>query len=462
LATDPIRLAGGPSHRAAGERAAELFEQHGRMVYGLCRMLLRDPVEADDATQATFVSAFRSLLGGATVRDPAAWLSTIARNECRGRSHARMREPLPLLENDVGHARSPHEEVKQRIAVTEIREAIAELPEKQREAVVLRDLYGLRYDEVGAALGLSRPSVEALLFRARRRLRVSLKPLAGGALAVPLAVREGIAQALPGVASSAAAPGALAGGVTASAAGGGLLAKLTAAPVAAKLAAVVAVGAAGSAGVVGAERVARHDVAPPAARQAPLVVATHPHASPGSNRAGREAKGDDVGPATVSLAVGGGAAAAGVHGTGGGTAGAGAGGGHGGGDADGRDASAEKRGGEETSRPGNEGREADEVEKESSKSSGGTGEHSGPSVVSGTTRTEAVEDHPSGGDDHSGDAAGEGTTAALDRSEGGDSTEDPETETPEGGGSSGSSSSDDGGEHEDAPEAHPEETEPPA
>ncbi len=254
MATDPIRLAGGPHERAAGEHVAELFQEHGRVVYGLCRMLLRDPVEADDATQATFVSAFKALLGGGAVREPAAWLATIARNECRGRAHARMREPLPLLDSDLGHAHGPHEEVNRRLAVEEIREAIAELPEKQREAVVLRDLYGLRYDEVGAALGLSRPSVEALLFRGRRRLRVSLKPLASGVLAVPLAVREGIAQALPGFGASAAGTGALAGGVTASAAGGGLIAKIAAAPVAAKLAAAaVAVGAAGSAGVVGAE-----------------------------------------------------------------------------------------------------------------------------------------------------------------------------------------------------------------
>ena len=51
------------------------------------------------------------------------------------------------------------------------RGALAELPERQRQAVVLRYLYGLRYGEVATALGLSRPATEALLFRARRALR---------------------------------------------------------------------------------------------------------------------------------------------------------------------------------------------------------------------------------------------------------------------------------------------------
>ncbi len=203
MAVDPIRSAGDPQTRVAGAQTAELFEEHSRMVYGLCRALLRDPDDADDATQATFVSAYRSLLGGGVVREPAAWLATIARNECTARGHARMREPLPLLDADLRHTQGPEDELERRAVIEELQKAIAELPEKQREAVVLRDLYGLRYTEVGAALGMSVASVESLLFRARRSLRVSLKPLASGALTVPIAVREGIAQALPAFATAA-------------------------------------------------------------------------------------------------------------------------------------------------------------------------------------------------------------------------------------------------------------------
>jgi hypothetical protein len=91
-----------------------------------------------------------------------------------------MREPLPLLESDLGHADGPETELERQALIAELQQAIATLPEKQREAVVLRDLYGLHYTEVGAALGISVASVESLLFRARRSLRVSLKPLASG------------------------------------------------------------------------------------------------------------------------------------------------------------------------------------------------------------------------------------------------------------------------------------------
>jgi RNA polymerase sigma factor (sigma-70 family) len=231
-------------------QTAELFEEHGRMVYGLCRALLRDPDDADDATQVTFISAYKSLLGGNQVREPAAWLATIARNECTARARARMREPLPLVDADLGHTQGPESELDRRAVVEELQQAISELPEKQREAVVLRDLYGLQYTEVSAALGMSVASVESLLFRARRSLRVSLKPLASGVLAVPVAVREGIAQALPGFTTGGAAEGGAASGVV----GLGLLAKFTGVPAAVKIAAgVVAITATGSVAVVGAE-----------------------------------------------------------------------------------------------------------------------------------------------------------------------------------------------------------------
>ncbi len=261
MAVDPLRGAGDPQQRVAGDRTHELFEAHARMVYGLCRALLRDPHEAEDATQATFISAYGSLLRGGSVREPAAWLATIARNECATRARARMREPLPLLESDLGHSPEPQTELDRHAVVEGLQEAIADLPERQREAVVLRDLYGLGYAEVGAALGMSVASVESLLFRARRTLRTRLRPLSGGALAVPFGVREAIAQALPAFSSSTS----LGGGSASGAVGIGLLSKLAGGPAAVKAAAGVAAAiAAGSLAVTGVERGAskrHHDVA---------------------------------------------------------------------------------------------------------------------------------------------------------------------------------------------------------
>ena len=71
------------------------------MVYGVCRAMLRDVHEAEDATQQVFLSAHKAHLEGAVVRDPAAWLVAIARNECRARITAGMRRPLPVADEDL-------------------------------------------------------------------------------------------------------------------------------------------------------------------------------------------------------------------------------------------------------------------------------------------------------------------------------------------------------------------------
>jgi RNA polymerase sigma factor (sigma-70 family) len=89
---------GRPASGAAGLSAGELFVEHGRMIFGLCRLLLRDPVDAEDAVQQVFLAAHRSVAAGSPPRDPAAWLAAIARNECRAGIRARMRAPLELPE----------------------------------------------------------------------------------------------------------------------------------------------------------------------------------------------------------------------------------------------------------------------------------------------------------------------------------------------------------------------------
>ena len=60
---------------------SEAFDERGRTVQrGLCRLLLREYAEAEDAAQQTFLSAYGALLRGSEPRHPAAWLATIARS----------------------------------------------------------------------------------------------------------------------------------------------------------------------------------------------------------------------------------------------------------------------------------------------------------------------------------------------------------------------------------------------
>lgn len=163
---------GDPTASQSGALATDLFEQHSKMVLAVCRIVLRDPVEAEDAMQQTFVSAYRSILAGSEPSRPAPWLAAIARNECLDRIRARNREPL--AEQTAGRAPGAPDALNAAIAREDLHtlgRTIRELPTQQREALLLHEFHGLPYRDVAAAIGVSESAIASLLFRARSRLR---------------------------------------------------------------------------------------------------------------------------------------------------------------------------------------------------------------------------------------------------------------------------------------------------
>lgn len=173
---ESLSVASRPSPGAARARTEELYTHYARTVGGLCRGLLRNRTEAEDATQQVFLSAHRALLNGSDPREPAAWLATIARNECWSRVSSRMREPLPSDDVDVDSALpDPLAEAIRRADLAALWRAIEELPRQQRDALLMREFGGLSYDELAVALAVTAPAVESLLFRARRELRTKLR-----------------------------------------------------------------------------------------------------------------------------------------------------------------------------------------------------------------------------------------------------------------------------------------------
>ena len=228
------RERGATRRKSADQRVGALFDEFAPMVLAVCRYQLRDPQAAEDAAQETFLSAHRSLLGGTRPRDPAAWLATIARNQChRARRTAR---PAPLDEETAVSLVDPADVVADRADLSDVAGAIAELPDRQREALVLREFCGLSYEQVAAAMSVSGAAVDSLLSRARRRLVEQLGDLprvAQGVLVVPASLREELSRAISGPDAAGAAAGAGVGGAA-------TIAGLGSAPVAAKVAATSA------------------------------------------------------------------------------------------------------------------------------------------------------------------------------------------------------------------------------
>lgn len=170
-AVSAVRLE--PSASKAAER---LFQQHSGWIYGYCLRHLRSPEEAEDALQATYLNACRSLKRGFVPRTDSAWLLTVAHNVCISRlrssgRRARLEWPqdAEVLEDMVA---APARAADELIGLPE---ALATLPEQQRRAILLREWQGLSYREVADELGLTQSAVETLIFRARRSLAAALE-----------------------------------------------------------------------------------------------------------------------------------------------------------------------------------------------------------------------------------------------------------------------------------------------
>jgi RNA polymerase sigma factor (sigma-70 family) len=188
---------------AVSAYVGELFAEHRRMVLGLSRLLLRDQAEAEDAAQQVFLSAHQAVLRGSPPRDPTPWLAAITRNECRARIRARMREPLalPELPSDLP---DPLASAIRAADLQAVWAALGELPWRQRRALVLRELGGLSYSELGRALGVSQSAVESLLFRARQHVRALLAGANARLAALPVALKAGGAAVSVGVVATGA------------------------------------------------------------------------------------------------------------------------------------------------------------------------------------------------------------------------------------------------------------------
>jgi RNA polymerase sigma factor (sigma-70 family) len=154
--------------RRGNELAFEVtFERHGAVILGFCRHMLGSAEEAEDAVQHTFASAWRDLQSGDERKIALKpWLFTIARNRCL--SMLRSRREAHELPELAGAGLS--DEVERRAELRELLRDIAELPEEQREALLLSEAGDLAHSEVAGVLGCEVPHVKSLVFRARSSL----------------------------------------------------------------------------------------------------------------------------------------------------------------------------------------------------------------------------------------------------------------------------------------------------
>src|ERR687887_151727 len=141
-------------------RATDLYERYASRIFGYCLHRLGSREETEDAVQTTFLNAFRSLSRGVVPESESAWLFKIADNVCLSRHRASFRRRRVEAPADL---RAGEELIP-------LEGALADMPETQRRALLLREWQGLSYREIAAELEVSQSAVETLIFRARRSL----------------------------------------------------------------------------------------------------------------------------------------------------------------------------------------------------------------------------------------------------------------------------------------------------
>jgi len=172
--TDPA-----PTERPPLPTDAELrsiVDRHAAAIYRVALSVVRDPALADDVVQETLVKAWRRGPVGEDGDIPTAWLIRVARNTAISLLRSRREE---LREPEAVPERPDQTEVPRavegRLQLELLWTAMSELDEDARALIVLREVDGLRYDEIAQSLDLPLPTVKTRLFRARNQLKDALK-----------------------------------------------------------------------------------------------------------------------------------------------------------------------------------------------------------------------------------------------------------------------------------------------
>ena len=168
--------------RAGDTNAFEaLVTAYQKQIYNLTLRYVSSPEDAADLTQEAFLRAFRSLSSFRGDSRFSVWMYRLTTNICidflrsRGRGSASSltveNEDEDIEELDVPDERfEPQKELERRELRRAVREGLQTLSEDAREIVILRELEGLSYAEIGERLGLEAGTVKSRLFRARKAL----------------------------------------------------------------------------------------------------------------------------------------------------------------------------------------------------------------------------------------------------------------------------------------------------
>ncbi len=163
----------------------DLVRTHEKTVYNLALRMTGNPQDAEDMAQEAFLKAYRSLPDFRGESKFSVWLYRIVSNVCLDHLRKQSRRPASSLtrEDEDGEeqqlevpdeSQSPERLLEQKLTREAVQRGLAELPEEQRQILLLREIRGMSYEEIAETLGLEAGTVKSRIFRARKRLSAFL------------------------------------------------------------------------------------------------------------------------------------------------------------------------------------------------------------------------------------------------------------------------------------------------
>ncbi|MDQ3742276.1 MAG: sigma-70 family RNA polymerase sigma factor, partial [Actinomycetota bacterium] len=178
--------------RAGDDRAFErLYTRYHRRIASYIQGMVHDHARAEDIAQDVFMSALRRMRETDRAIAFKPWVYEIAKNACIDQFRRARRAEEVSMDADEGLGSAdygrlvsagptPDVAVDHKQQIDHLRGAFGGLSETHHEILVMRELEGLSYREIGEKLGMTRPAVESTLFRARRRLTEEYDQLVTG------------------------------------------------------------------------------------------------------------------------------------------------------------------------------------------------------------------------------------------------------------------------------------------
>jgi len=174
------------------KRAFELLvTKYQRRISRLLSRMIRDPTDIEDVAQEAFIKAYRALPNFRGESAFYTWLYRIAINTAKNHFAAQGRRAPTVVANDfedqengedagrMSETATPDSLYQSKQVGLAVNRAIDQLPPDLRTAIVLRELEGLSYDEIAAAMNCPVGTVRSRIFRAREAIAQELRPLLG-------------------------------------------------------------------------------------------------------------------------------------------------------------------------------------------------------------------------------------------------------------------------------------------